>query len=199
MPARTAGWPRAALLALRLSALAVFLFALLRPVLVVRTVEPQRNVLAVLVDGSRSMDVADFDSRPRSAFVREALGPSGALRASLSRRFSLRDFEFASTARRVADPEAIPFGHAFVHWAFAAAHRGGTGGAAGVGARLGQRRRRHVRERMADATLRSLQASNLPVFAVGLGRESFDRDVQMGRVEPPAAVLKGSTLVVEVR
>ncbi len=106
---RTRGWSRAALLALRLSALAVFLFALLRPVLIVRTVEPQRNVLALLVDGSRSMEIADLDAKPRSAFVREAIGPAGALRAALARRFSIRDFEFASTARRVADPAAMTF------------------------------------------------------------------------------------------
>jgi hypothetical protein len=107
--ARTTGWSRAALLALRLSALAVLLFTLLRPVLVVRTVEPQRNVLAVLVDGSRSMEIADLDAKPRSAFVRDALGPSGALRRALAGRFSIRDFEFASTARRTGDPSAMEF------------------------------------------------------------------------------------------
>jgi len=95
--ARMPAWSRAALLALRLSALAVFLFALLRPVLVVRTVEPQRNVLAVLVDGSRSMEITDQEAKPRSAFVRDALGPSGALRAALAQRFTIRDYEFAST------------------------------------------------------------------------------------------------------
>ena len=108
-PGRTHGWSRTALLGLRLAALAVLLFALLRPVLVVRTVEPQRNVLAVLVDGSRSMAIADLDAKPRSAFVREALGPSGALRTALERRFTIRDFEFSSTARRVADPAAMTF------------------------------------------------------------------------------------------
>jgi len=33
---------------------------------------------------------------------------------------------------------------------------------------------------------------------VGLGREALDKDVQIGRVDPPASVLKGATLVAEV-
>ena len=53
------------------------------------------------------------------------------------------------------------------------------------------------REPMAGA-IRTLKSAGLPVFAVGLGRESLDRDVQIGRVDPPVTVLKGATLVVEV-
>ncbi|MGE5199447.1 MAG: FixH family protein, partial [Rhodospirillaceae bacterium] len=197
-PGRAPGRSRAALLALRLSALAVFLFALLRPVLVVRTVEPERNVLAVLVDGSRSMDIADLDARPRSAFVRDTLGPSGALRAALARRFAIRDFAFASTARRVPGPAAMEF----------------TGTRSYIGRSL-QRTAEELaglpvsgivlvtdgadtsREPMADS-IRALKAAGVPVFAVGLGREALDRDVQIGRVDPPATVLKGATLVAEV-
>ena len=53
------------------------------------------------------------------------------------------------------------------------------------------------REGLAD-TLRSLRSAGVPVFAVGLGRESLARDVQLGRVDPPVSVLKGTTLVVDV-
>jgi uncharacterized membrane protein len=197
-PSRTPGWSRAALLALRLSALAVFLFALLRPVLVVRTIEPQRNVLAVLADGSRSMEIADLDAKPRSAFVHEALGPEGALRTALAQRFSIRDFQFASTARRVAGPSSMTF----------------TGTRSYIGRSL-QRTAEELaglpvsgivlltdgadtsREPMAEA-ISALKSAGLPVFAVGLGREALDKDVQIGRVDPPPAVLKGATLVAEV-
>jgi uncharacterized membrane protein len=196
--ARTAGWPRAALLALRLSALAVLLFALLRPVLVVRTVEPQRNVVAVLVDGSRSMEVADYESRPRSAFVRDALGPSGALRTALARRFSLRDFEFASTARRVTDPAAMTFSGTRSHIGRSLQRTAEElAGLPVSGIVLVTDGADTSREPMADA-IRDLKSAGVPVFAVGLGREALDKDVQIGRVDPPATVLKGATLVAEV-
>ena len=87
----------------------MLLFCLLRPVLVVRAVEPQRNFLAVLVDDSRSMTIADQDQQPRSAFVRDAFGAAGRLRAALGRRFTLRYFRFSATAERASAPDGGAF------------------------------------------------------------------------------------------
>jgi uncharacterized membrane protein len=189
---------RLVLLGLRLATIAVFLFCLLRPVLVVRAVEPQRNFLAVLVDDSRSMTIADDRAAPRTAFVREAFGESGGLRAALERRFALRYFRFSATTERAASPSAGSF--------------------AGTRSNIGQALARTAeelaglpvsgivvltdgadtsRESLAE-TLRALRSAGVPVFAVGLGRESFARDVQLGRVDPPVSVLKGTTLVVDV-
>ncbi len=189
---------RATLLAIRLSTVALLLVCLMRPVLVVRAVEPQRNVLAVLVDDSRSMTIADQDQQPRSAFVRDQFGASGRLRDVLGRRFALRDFRFSATVERAATPDDGTF--------------------AGTRSNVGQALQRTAEELaglpvsgivlltdgadtsragMAD-TLRSLRSAGLPVFAVGLGRETLARDVQLGRVDPPLVVLKGTTLVVDV-
>ena len=189
---------RTTLLAIRLSTVALLFVCLMRPVLVVRAVEPQRNVLAVLVDDSRSMTIADQDRQPRSAFVRDQFGASGRLREVLGRRFALRDFRFSATAERASTPD------------------GGT--YAGTRSNVGQALQRTAEELaglpvsgivlltdgadtsrsgMAD-TLRALRSAGLPVFAVGLGRETLAQDVQLGRVDPPLVVLKGATLVVDV-
>ncbi len=189
---------RATLLALRLSTVTLLLVCLLRPVLVVRAVEPQRNVLAVLTDDSRSMTIVDQDQQPRSAFVRDQFGASGRMREVLGRRFALRDFRFSATAERASTPEGGSF--------------------AGTRSNVGQALQRTAEELaglpvagivlltdgadtsragMAD-TLRALRTAGLPVFAVGLGRETLARDVQLGRVDPPLLVLKGTTLVVNV-
>jgi uncharacterized membrane protein len=188
---------RGVLLALRLAALACLLFCLLRPVLVVRAVEPQRNFLAVLVDDSRSMTLADDNGAARSAFVTASLAPSSALREALARRFSLRFFNFSSSIHRTPDPASATY--------------------TGTRSLIGQAARQAAEELsglpvsgivlvtdgadtsrlpMAD-TIRALKATGLPVFAVGLGRESFARDVQLGRVDPPTRALKGATLVVD--
>jgi uncharacterized membrane protein len=189
---------RMTLLAIRLSTVALLLVCLLRPVLVVRAVEPQRNVLAVLVDDSRSMTIADQDQQPRSAFVRDQFGASGRMREVLGRRFALRDFRFSATTERASTPDG--------------------GSYAGTRSNIGQALQRTAEELaglpvsgvvlltdgadtsragMAD-TLRSLRSAGLPVFAVGLGRETLAQDVQLGRVDPPLVVLKGTTLVVDV-
>jgi uncharacterized membrane protein len=189
---------RLALLGLRLAAIAVVFVCLLRPVLVVRAIEPQRNFLAILVDDSRSMTIADDRATPRTAFIRDAFGESGALRQALARRFTLRSFRFSATTERTASPDGGTWagtrsniGQALVRTAEELAGLPVSGivlltdGADTSGAGLAE-------------TLRTLRAAGMPVFAVGLGRESLSRDVQLGRVDPPVSVLKGSTLVVDV-
>src|SRR5260221_14580676 len=49
-----------------------------------------------------------------------------------------------------------------------------------------------------DEQLASLKARSIPVFTVGLGQETFAKDIQVSRVETPRAVLKGTVLVVDV-
>ena len=49
---------RAVLIALRLAALAVVLFCLLRPELILKAAVPQQNFLGVLIDDSRSLQIA---------------------------------------------------------------------------------------------------------------------------------------------
>ena len=197
-PRAARGRDRAVLVALRLGALALILFALLRPVLVVRAVEPQRNFLAVLVDDSRSMAIADDGGAPRSAFVRDALGAGSALRSALASRFALRFFRFSASTERVGDPASLAFEGTRSHVSQALAQASEQlAGLPVSGIVLVTDGADNSQKTMGDE-LRALRAAGLPVFAVGLGRESFVRDVQVGRVEPPSSVLKGTTLVVDV-
>jgi uncharacterized membrane protein len=189
---------RALLLGLRLAVLGLLLFALSRPVLVIRAVEPQQNFLAVLVDDSRSMAIADEGPAPRGAFVAEALGPGQALREALGRRFALRFFRFASSTERMAEPQAATF--TGTRSDITQALQRVPEELAGLpvsGIVMVTDGADSVRQPMAEA-LRALKAAGLPVFTVGVGRESFERDVQLGRVDPPSSVLKSTTLVVDV-
>ena len=54
--------------------LAIILVCLFRPLLVVRAAVPQQNFLGVLLDDSRSMQIADVDGQPRAAFVKSEFG-----------------------------------------------------------------------------------------------------------------------------
>ena len=49
-----------------------------------------------------------------------------------------------------------------------------------------------------DESIASLKARSIPVFTVGVGQEQFAQDIQVTRVETPRAVLKGTSLVVNV-
>ena len=42
-----------------------------------------------------------------------------------------------------------------------------------------------------EPSLLALKASGVPVFAIGVGRETAERDISVGRVTAPRAVLAG--------
>src|SRR5688572_1060831 len=86
---------RVILTTLRVAALAVVLFCLFRPTLVVRAAVAQQNVVAVLLDDSRSMQIPDQNNKARAQFLREQFGPDGALLKSLNDRFLVRIFRFS--------------------------------------------------------------------------------------------------------
>ena len=82
---------RIVLTALRMAALALVLFCLFRPTLIVRAAVPQQNVVAVLLDDSRSMQIPDWSGRPRGEFIKQQFGaPESALMKALSDRFLVR-------------------------------------------------------------------------------------------------------------
>ena len=95
---RMRGGPRdrAILLGLRIAALAVVVLAVLHPVLVVSEAVPQRNVVGVLVDDSRSMRIADLNGTTRAEAVRHLLGgPDSSLYRALAEKFVVRLFRFS--------------------------------------------------------------------------------------------------------
>ncbi len=88
---------------MRTAILLLVLFCLFRPVLVVKAAVPQQNFLGVLIDDSRSMQIADWNqaaARRRSSRQTFAT-PDAALLKALSERFVLRTFRFSSAASRV--------------------------------------------------------------------------------------------------
>ena len=190
---------RTVLAVLRISTLALLVFCLLRPVLVLSSVVPQQNFLGVLFDDSRSMQIADRDEAPRQQFVEVSFGEAvGSLLPALADRFALRFFRFSSDTDRIDGIDELTYLGTRTHLgqALSRAHEELAGvplsglvvvtdGADNAEGGLGE-------------ALLPLQASGVPVFTVGVGREEFERDIQMSRVETPRQVLKGASLVVEL-
>ena len=190
---------RTLLTAVRIAALAVLVFCLLRPVLVLSSVVPQENFLGVLIDDSRSMQIADRGETPRSDFVEAQFGaPDSELLTALADRFALRFFSFSSETDRIGAVNEMSYEGMRTHLgqALERAYEELSGvplsglvvvtdGADNAEGGLGE-------------ALLPLQAAGVPVFTVGLGREEFDRDIQMSRVDTPRRVLKGASLAVEL-
>ena len=189
---------RVILATLRIAALAVMAFCLFRPVLVVKAAVPQQNFLAVLVDDSRSMQIADWNGQPRGAFVQqEFAGPEAATLKALSERFVVRPFRFSAEAARHAPGD--PLGFAGAQTKLAAALDGARQELAGLplaGIVLVSDGADTTDAALSESLL-SLKAANLPVFTVGVGRDRLERDIQIDRVSTPRAALKGTSLVVD--
>jgi hypothetical protein len=184
---------------LRVVALGLVLFCLFRPTLIVRAAVDQQNVVAVLLDDSRSMQIPDVGGKPRGAFVQEQFGAEGGpVMKSLSDRFLVRTFRFSSAAARLPSGSALTF----------------AGSKTNLGAALDG-----VRDELAglpvaavvlvsdgadtggesiDEALLGLKAGKLPVFTVGVGSERLSRDLQIDRVSTPRTVLKDASLLLDV-
>lgn len=188
-----------ALLALlRLGAVGLLALCLLRPVLVLASAVPGRNTVAVLVDDSRSMRVADQDGRPRGEWAARSLGAGSPLLAALERQFTVRLYRFSRQAERVPGAASLAFAGDRSHLGAALERVRAdlaelplagvvlvTDGADGDPAAL---------ERSALA----LRARGAPLFTVGVGAERAGRDLEVARVEAPRSALKGASVAVDV-
>ncbi|MBI2535497.1 MAG: VWA domain-containing protein [Gemmatimonadetes bacterium] len=183
---------------LRLGALAVLAFALARPTLVVPTVVPQQNFLAILVDDSRSMQIVDQGGQARGQVAAQLIAPDGDLLRRLDPQFKVRLYRFSAGAERMGSTAELSF----------------AGGRTRLGAAL-----ERVRQDLSGAPLAGiavftdgadnagvatseailqLRAARVPVYAVGLGRERLEKDVEVSRLDVPGSALAGSTLIADL-
>ena len=190
---------RVVLVGLRLGALAILLFCLFRPTLILKAAVPQQNFLGVLVDDSRSMMIADLDGKSRSAFVQEQLtGKDAKLLSALSQRFVLRFFSFASSSGRVATAAGAKFDGTATRLAPALERARDELSGLPLAGLVMVTDGADTSDAAIDETLASLKARSIPVFTVGVGADRFQKDIQVTRVETPRSVLKGSAMVVDV-
>lgn len=189
---------RVVLTSLRLLALAVVLFCLFRPTLVVRAAVDQQNVVAVVLDDSRSMQIPDQGNQQRGQFVRNQFGPDGALFKSLSDKFLVRVFRFSSTSGRIGSAQDMKFDGVQTKLGPAlTSAREELAGLPVAGIILVSDGADTTDTSIADALL-GLKAEKLPVFTVGVGSEKLPRDIQIDRVSTPRTVLKNASLLLDV-
>jgi len=183
---------------LRALALLLVLGCLLRPAIVVSRAVAQRNVLAIALDDSRSMRIADVDGARRVDAASRTFADSAALVRQLGERFALRFFRFSATAT----PRSLD------------ATLAATGTRTDLAASL-----EAVRQELADVPLAGVvvvtdgadnssadleppllgfRARRVPIYTVGVGVERFTRDVAVERVALPSSVLDGGAAVADV-
>ena len=191
---------RAALGALRVAALGIILFCIFRPVLIVKAAVAQQNVVGILIDDSRSMQLPEGNTGTltRADRVRETFGnPDSPAMKALSEKFLVRTFRFSSSTARVSAPADLTFGGTQTRLANAIqSARQELAGLPVSGLVLVSDGADTTDATVTDALLAS-KADALPVFTVGVGQETLARDIQIGRVQTPRTALKGTSLLVD--
>jgi hypothetical protein len=190
--------------ALRGTAILLLVFCLFRPMLLLSAAVPQRNYVGVLIDDSRSMQIADVDAgdaRPqtRADVVRHLVaGPDSSIRKALGDRFLVRYFRFSSGTQRIASADDVTFTGTSTRLGDAIEHARQELEAVPLsGLVLFTDGADNARTPLGDELL-SLRARSVPVFTVGIGRDRFDKDIEIRRVETARTALKGSALVADV-
>jgi uncharacterized membrane protein len=196
--AKTTTRDRVTLGLIRGGLLALLLFCLFRPMLLVPTAVPQRNFVGVLVDDSRSMQIADMGGTPRADVVRGSFGADGATMKALADNFQLRSFAFGSTAERVPDLANLTFSSSQTRLGPALDRvRQELRSVPLSGIVLVSDGADNARGPLTEQIL-ALKAQGVPVFTVGVGRERFAKDIEIARVEAPRTALKGASVIVDL-
>jgi len=197
-PGQTRRVERLGLAGLRLGALAVLAFALSRPTLVVPTVVPQQNFLGVLIDDSRSMQVADQDGQGRGVVAAGLVAPDGEVLHRLEQQFKVRMYRFSATAERIGSAAELSFAGGSTRLGAALERvRQDLNGAPLAGIVLISDGADNTGSATSDAVLQ-LRAARVPVYAVGLGRERLEKDIEVSRLDVPGSALAGSTLIADL-
>jgi uncharacterized membrane protein len=181
--------------ALESALMALLLVILWHPAIRVATLRPQQNVIAVLVDTSRSMALKE-STQSRLDKVQAAL--SGGLLRDLGGRFQVRLYDFSSGLERVENPTQLA--------------------ANGNATRLGEALAGVLRETSslplggvvvfsdgADNTngidrnlMAEIRQKRIPIHTVGVGRTEIPYDAEMTDVAVSSRALPGSRLIARV-
>ena len=196
---------RIGLILLRCALVAVILFCVMRPVIVVPSVIPQSSYVAVLMDDSSSMKLPSDSNPTRLEAEKQLMSANSRFYSLLSDKFKLRPYKFGATADRVQNATELSGSaeETNVTAALDQASRESAGlpmsgvilisdGANNSGSNDDERSNNLA------TTLAGLRARGLPVYAIGVGPDRLEGDVEVVRASAPRRALSGSPLTTEL-
>ena len=195
------GWRGWIICSLQSALLALLLFLLWQPAITIGELSSHQNIIAVVVDDSKSMAVADSNGRAREAAAVAVL--NGGVLAGLQNRFQTRLYHLDRSLQRVdstqgmapcgdathfddglkqllADTSDLPLG-AIVLMTDGSQNSVGLGGAG-----------------IAPDTMQALRNRRVPVHTVGFGREELAHDVEIEDVSLAEKAFANSRIAATV-
>jgi uncharacterized membrane protein len=156
---------------------------------------PQQNVVAVLVDHSRSMGIAD-DGKPRLQNAEDVL--ENQLVPELSKRFQVRLYGFGRDAVRVDQPRTLVADDNATRIGDSLKHIAAEAGTMPLGAIVVLSDGGDNTGGIDRETIAQLRQLRIPVHTVGFGPDHFAKDIEIVDVAAPARALAQSRLIARV-
>ncbi len=173
----------------------LLLFLLWQPALSIATLRPQQNIVALVIDDSKSMSAKEGSETRREQVIKTI---NGGLLSSLQTKFQVRLYRFGDHLERMekldqlsasvpatrigdslkevlADASTLPIG-AVVLLSDGADNSGGID----------------------LETISEIKRQRIPVHTIGFGREKMDRDIELTDVQLPVRSLAKSRLEAQV-
>jgi len=181
---------RAAVLWLLQTLSMILLLTLLwQPALSLSTLKPQQNVVAVVVDDSRSMALADT-GRSRSEQAKTML--DGGLLEGLKKKFQVRVYRMAGHLERLDPKTSLEAKSPSTRIGDALHEAIGEAATLPVGAVVLLSDGADNSGGIDLQTTTELRRSRIPIHTVGFGRERMERDVEIVDAQLPARTLPGA-------
>ena len=193
---RVKGWHSVVLWCLQ-AAMALLLLSLLwQPALLVATLKPQQNVVAVIVDDSKSMAIADEGGKTRATAARDILN-AGLLR-DLKKQFQVRLYKVGRSLERLDKVEDVQAGQTATHLSDALRGVAAESASVPLGAIVLLSDGGDNAGGIDLGTISEVRSRRIPIHTVGLGREKYDRDLEIVSVDVPARALADSRITAQV-
>lgn len=189
------GWRLAAVWLLQSALVAAILLLLWHPALSVTTLKPQQNIVAVLVDDSRSMALRE-DGKTRLEQAVSAL--QGGLLTALGQKFQVRLYRFGATLERVGQLDRLAASAPATHIGETLKQVAAEGASLPIGAVVLLSDGADNSGGIDLETIAEIRRHRIPVHTVGIGREQFTRDIEISDVVTPARALADSRLGAQV-
>ena len=192
---RARGFHSAVIWLLQSSLAALLLLLLWQPAISIASLKPQQNIVAVVIDDSRSMALADNGASRRDQAARLL---NGRLLRDLEARFQVRLYRFGNAAERIKTTGQLSASATATNIGPSLRQVAAESATLPIGAIVLMSDGDDSSGGIDEAAMAELRQRRIPVHAIGFGREQFDRDIELTGIQVPPRTLAGSRLRAQV-
>lgn len=189
------GWRGPLIWALQSAALAMLLLLLWQPALSVSTLKSQQNMVAVVLDDSRSMGITE-DGKKRIDVAREAV--DGKFIDALRKKFQVKLYRMGARLEPIAGTAALQGSEAATHIGDAVRQAVGEAATLPVGAVVLVTDGADNSGGIDTETASDIRRYRIPIHSIGIGRERLQRDLEVTGVEVAQRAISDSRLTAMV-